>query len=108
MGIKLSTPRVKVVLGDPDDPDTWEETEVQTIGRDLQAVEELLGQLKRGAFGANPIAAQAMAGYFAMRRTGRIDAGMTWPEFEASYLEVADVAAEPVGPTPPAPGPESS
>lgn len=116
MTVKLTTPRLRVVLGDPEDESTWTELHVQTIGRDVQATEELLGQLKRGTFSSSPIAAQAMLAYFASRRSGQVEPGMTWPQFQETYLEVSDVAADTdpadgddaAGPTPRAAGPEFS
>lgn len=108
MAITLSTPRLTIVLGDPERPESWEQLEVQTIGRDIQAAEELLGKLKRGTFGDNPITAQTMLAYFAARRSGLIPAGTTWPEFQELYLEVKQAETSEPGPTDSAAGPESS
>jgi len=100
---RLQNPRLTIVLGDVEDESTWEEHQVQTLGRDWQAVEEQFGRRKWGPISSRNITAQAMLGYYALRRTGRIPAGFTWEDFEAAYLEVANAELENVSPTEPAP-----
>lgn len=107
MTVSLKSPRLRVVLGDPEDASSWDEHTIRVIGRDMQATEELLRQLKRGSLGENPITGQAMFAYFALRRTGAIPPGTTWADFQNTYLEVTEAeSAEQVGPTSPAPGTE--
>lgn len=111
--IKLSTPRFRVVLGDADAPDTWAELIVQAIGRDLQAAETLFHRRKWGAPTSQAIKFQAAAAYYALRRTGRIEG--EWEQFEGAYLEVSEAdddgddadSGDGVGPTVPAPEPDS-
>lgn len=109
MGVQLKSPLLRVVLGDVNDPDTWTEHEVRVLGRDMQATEELLAKLKRGALGENAITGQAMFAYFALRRVGAIEPGLSWAGFQDVYLEVTQAGEDAaVDPTGPAPGPGSS
>lgn len=105
----MAAPRMKnfkrftVILGDPEDESTWESHEVQSIGRDMSAVEVDFSR-RNWKVSERPVTAQAMLGYYAMRRTGRIPADFSWSDFEAAYLEVANAdEAEDVTPTQPAP-----
>lgn len=110
MTIRLKSPRVRVVLGEVDDPATWTEHTVQCIGVDIAATERQLGLLKLGSLNQNQILGQAMFGYFAMRRLGLLPPGTSFADFEQAYIEVTDPDDGPeteARPTPPAAGPES-
>lgn len=109
--IRLSTPRFRVVLGEADNPDTWQELTVQAIGRDLQAAETLFHRRKWGPASGQAIRFQAAAAFYALRRTGQVEG--EWEAFEAGYLEVSDAddsddtvgdGGDMVGPTVPGPG----
>jgi hypothetical protein len=97
--IKLTTPHYRVVFGDPDDPETWTEVEVQSITRDITAAETLWGVKHWGKMLDSPVKAMAVSAYYALRRTGQIEGD--WDSFEAAYLDIDQVAADVVDPTPP-------
>jgi hypothetical protein len=87
--IALSSPRLRVVFGDPERSETWEAIEVQTIGRDLQDAEELLARNGLGKLVDVPIAASAAAAYYALRRTGRRSGD--WAKFQSEYLDISSI-----------------
>jgi hypothetical protein len=99
--ITLNSPKYRVVLGDPADPATWSEHEVQAITRDIQNAEALFVRHKWGNPANQPIKITAVAAFYALVRSGQIDAGTSWPQFEANYLEVSEAGSEQVGPTDP-------
>lgn len=101
--IMLRQPRMRVVLGDPEDESTWEEYEVQTIGSDQMRVEELFAQRKWGKPLEEPFRLNLSLGYFAMNRTGRFIG--TLDEFIAQSIETMAIAQEEVFPTVPDPVP---
>jgi hypothetical protein len=102
--ITLSSPRYRVVVGDWDDETTWRELEVQSLGRDLQMAESLFARHKDwGRPTENAIKLQAVAAFYALRRTGQVDG--SWDAFESAYLEVTEAGQEVVGPTEPGPEP---
>jgi hypothetical protein len=89
-GIALSSPKLRVVFGNPEhDSATWEAVEVQTIGRDMQDAEELLARNNLGKLVDMPIAGSAAAAYYALRRTGK--RGGDWATFQNEYIEVQAV-----------------
>lgn len=89
-GIALSSPRLRVIFGNPEhDADTWEAVEVQTIGRDMQDAEELLARNNLGKLVDMPITGSACAAYYALRRTGRRSGD--WATFQNEYIEVQPV-----------------
>lgn len=98
--VTLSSPQLRVVLGNPADPDTWAEVEVQTMTRDLAAAETLFGQRKWGKVADHSIKFLAAAAYYALRRTGQVDG--SWDDFDASWIEVTEVEATESDPTQPA------
>lgn len=97
--IKLTTPHYRVVFGDPEDPDTWTELDVQAITRDITAAETLWSQRHWGKMLDSPVKAMAVSAYFALRRTGQIEG--EWDSFEAAYIDIDQVGADAVDPTPP-------
>lgn len=98
--ITLKSPRYRVVLGDPDDPESWQELEVQALTRDLQMAEGLFARHKWGKPMDQAIKMTAVSAYYALRRTGQIDG--SWESFEQTYLEVSEVDVDEVDPTRPA------
>jgi hypothetical protein len=80
---------MRVIFGDPDDSDTWEVIEVQTIGRDMQDAEELLARNKLGRLVDLPIAGSAAAAYYALKRTGK-RAG-DWEKFQSEYIDISAI-----------------
>jgi hypothetical protein len=97
--ITLKSPRYRVVLGDVDDPDTWTELEVQAITPDLTRAEEVFARRKWGRPGDSAIKVTVLSAYFALLRSGLIERGTSWEDFEGSYLEVGEVGVDEVGPT---------
>ena len=89
MSIALSSPRLRVIFGDPEEPDTWDIIEVQTIGRDMQDAEELLARNQLGKLVDMPITGSAAAAYYALKRTGK-RAG-DWAKFQSEYIDIASV-----------------
>ncbi|HXJ64920.1 MAG TPA: hypothetical protein VNN79_14285 [Actinomycetota bacterium] len=84
--IELKSPRLRVVIGDVELPDTWQEYEVQTMGRDQTRAESLLAKNKLGTAQQNPIKLADLTAWAALVRTGQID--LTWNQFLATYIEV--------------------
>lgn len=102
--VKLTTPRFRIVLGDPEESDSWVELTVQAIGVDMQMAEAQFKRHGWGAFTEQPLRYQALVAWFAARRRGLI--ADTYEEFEGSYLEVSRLDTEEVDevtPTRPAP-----
>jgi hypothetical protein len=98
--IKLNSPRYRVVLGDPDDPETWQALEVQSITRDITAAETLFATHKSwGKMMDSPIRLTALSAFYGLRRTGQIEG--SWESFEQSYIEVNQADADAVDPTQP-------
>ena len=97
--IKLTTPRYRVVFGDPEDPESWSEVEVQAITRDITAAESLWAQRHWGKMLESPVKAMAVSAYFALKRSGQIEGD--WDAFERAYIDIDQVAADVVDPTPP-------
>lgn len=95
--VTLQSPRYRVVVGDPEQPDTWQELTVQALTRDLADAEQLFGKRKWGSPGDMPIKLTAVSAFCALRRTGQIQG--TWDQFEAQYLEVTEDGSDAVGPT---------
>lgn len=89
MRYALSSPRLRVIFGDPEEPDTWEAVEVQTIGRDMQDAEELLARNKLGKLVDMPIAGSAAAAYYALKRTGKRT--NDWAQFQREYIDISAV-----------------
>jgi hypothetical protein len=85
----LSSPKLRVIFGDPERTETWEGVEVQTIGRDMQDAEELLARNGLGKLVDVPIGGTAALAYYALRRTGR--RGGDWDKFQNEYIEVQTV-----------------
>lgn len=101
--IRLSSPRLRVVVGNPADESTWQEMRVQSINRDqLEAEKELLDG-KRGAFTDHPILVLTAIAYAALRRTGKLTAG-SLKDFEAGCIDL-EAIDELVDPTRPEPDP---
>jgi hypothetical protein len=106
--ITLSSPKFRVVLGDPNDPndeDAWQEVEVQSMTRDIAAAEQLFRQRKWGPTTEQGIRMMAVTAWQALRRNHLIDATTSWERFEASYVDLEAVEDDDAeeGPTPPAP-----
>lgn len=102
--IRLNSPRVRVVLGDPDDPGSWQEHEVQTIHKDMVMAETEMATSKRGATTEHQMLTLTIAAYMALRRTGRIQAGQV-DDFVDGCLDldvVSGGAKDPTDPTQPA------
>lgn len=101
--LRLSSPRVQVIMGDPDDPASWQVHEVQTVGRDTVAAETLFGVQKLGRPVDHPVRSLVAMSYYAMLRTGRYQG--SFEAFEADYIEIAPVGEDIATPTEPAPAP---
>lgn len=95
--IKLNSPRYRVIIGDADDPDTWQALEVQAITRDLAAAETLFIRHKWGKPSEAAIKLTSVAAYYALKRTGQISG--SWEEFENDYLEVGEAGVDVISPT---------
>lgn len=95
--IKLSSPRYRVVLGDAENPDTWQALEVQAITPDLAAAEALFVRHKWGKPAESAIKLTSVAAYYALKRTGQIDG--SWEDFAAAYLEVGEAGVDVISPT---------
>ena len=97
--VTLTSPRYRVVLGDPDDEATWQEVEVQALTRDIQHAEQMFVQRRWGKPADQPVKITAVAAYCALLRKGLISG--TWEEFEQSYLEVGEAGSDEIPPTEP-------
>lgn len=95
--IKLNSPRYRVVLGDVENPDTWQALEVQAITPDLTAAESLFIRHKWGKPTDSPMKLVSVSAYFALRRSGVIEG--SWEAFEAGLLEVGEAEIESIPPT---------
>jgi len=102
--IRLSTQRIRVVIGNVDDPDGWREMSVQTINPDRIGAENELNRRKLTPSDHHFLMTTAMA-YCAFKRTGQLTAG-TFADFEAGCIDLDIVEDEAVDPTPSAPIPE--
>lgn len=85
--ITLRSPKYRVILGDPADPGSWEEVEIQSMTRDLAAAEAHYQRRRWGDPSATPIRLTAVAAYQALLRAGMVSG--TWEDFERSYVEVS-------------------
>lgn len=99
--IKLSSPRYAVVLGDPEDPETWQRIDsVQVLSIDLMRAEAIMARAKQKP-GELPIRFGAIGVWSALARSRQIEG-----DFEAFHHQLIDLegleAVEAV-PTPPAP-----
>lgn len=101
--IRLNSPRYRVVVGDPENPDTWTELEVQAITPDLTAAESLFIRHKWGKPIESPLKLTAVSAYYALKRTGQIEG--SWDQFEAGYIEVGEAGSDAIPPTLPEPAP---
>jgi len=101
--VHLSSPRLRVVLGDPDDPATWKTEEVQTIGRDTVATETLFGVQKIGRTIDHPVRSLVAMGYYALVRTGKYQG--PFDQFERDYIELQPLGNDQAFPTEPGPVP---
>jgi hypothetical protein len=98
--IKLSSPRYRVILGDPEDPDTWAELEVQSITRDIASAETLFANHKSwGKPLDSAIKLTAVSSFYALIRTGQITG--SWDAFESTLIEVTQAGVDAVDPTSP-------
>lgn len=97
----------RVVLGDPDDESTWVEHVVRAMPMDLRRAEEQMRR-RKVKIGDAMVAVELMQTYYALQRTGALDAETSYDDFEAVLLDFAPGGTEPVDPTGPAPGPDSS
>lgn len=97
--IALKSPRLVVVLGNPDDESTWTEVPVQTIGSDMERVEAYYAKAKR-PLQEYPIESQRMLGYFALRRSGRIAPDVSPDDYAAGHIETMGAGVETIRPTP--------
>jgi hypothetical protein len=89
-----------VILGDPEDPDSWSELEVQSITRDIASAETLFANHKSwGKPLDSAIKLTAVSAFYALIRTGQITG--SWDAFETSFIEVSQVETTTVDPTPP-------
>lgn len=86
--IKLKSPRYRVLIGDPEaSEDTWQEFEVQVIGRDNARAETIFTRNKWGKMLDHPILFQDLTAWCALTRRGLIE--LSWDEFRDTYIEVA-------------------
>lgn len=99
--LKLSSPRLLVILGNPDDPDSWSSVEVQTIGRDTTAAETLFGVKKFGRTMDHPVLSLTAIAYYGLLRTGRFQG--SWEDFESAYVEIQPLGMDDSFPTVPEP-----
>lgn len=97
--VKLSSPRYRVVLGDPADPASWAEFDVQSMTRDIAAAEALFARHKWGKTIDSPIKLTEACAFYALTRSGEISG--SWEAFDARFIEVAQVEGDAVDPTPP-------
>ena len=100
---RLTTYKFRVVLGNPDHPDTLTELVVHGVGRDVQQAETLFAQRSWGKTTDRPMTSAAVIAWAGLKRTGQFTG--TYDEFEAAYLEVAPVEEVTAIPTEPAPEP---
>jgi hypothetical protein len=97
--IKLESPRLRIVMGDPEKPDEWTAVEVQVIGRDTTAAETLFGVQRWGRTMDHPVRSLAAMAYYAMLRTGNYQG--PFEKFESEYMEVVPLGITEVFPTEP-------
>ena len=103
--IELSSPRLRVVMGDVELPDTWEEIIVQTVGRDRSRAEQMIAWSKWGKIDeGNIFRLQELMGWYALTRSRRIPE-MEFDTFLDAYLEIEVLDEDSVRPTPPGPAP---
>lgn len=95
--IKLTSPKLRVVMGNPDDESTWTEHEVQTMGRDSTAAETLMGVQKYGRTTDHPVLFMVAMAYYAMLRNGAF-AG-PWDDFQNAYIEITGIGEDEAFPT---------
>lgn len=98
--IKLSSPKVRVVLGNDDDPGSWAQREVQTIMKDVVMAESELARTKRGPASDHPLLALVVACYYALRRTGQGSGSLK--DFEEHCIDIEVITDEDLDPTQPA------
>lgn len=101
--ITLSSPRLRVILGDVDNPESWTAHDVQTIGRDTVAAETLFGVQKIGRPIDHPVRSLAAMAYFGLVRTGRYSG--PFDAFETEYIEIAPIGADVAYPSEAVPAP---
>lgn len=102
--IKLTSPKLAIVTGDPDDDSTWEEFEVQTIGRDSIMAETLGGVQKWGRVQDHSMRYLSAMGYYAMMRRGAFSG--SYEDFENATIEIRPVGADNAFPTVTGPEPD--
>lgn len=95
---KLQSPRLVVILGNPEDPDSWQDVEVQTIGRDMEMVETRFARDKRSP-SDYPVSFQRWIGYYALKRTGAIEATLSPEDYELGLIETQTAGMSTVPPT---------
>jgi hypothetical protein len=101
--IKLTSPKLRVILGDPDQPDTWRAEDVQTIGRDITSTETLFGVQKIGRPADHPVRSITATAYFGLVRTGKYQG--SFDQFETDYVEISPIGQDEAFPTEPGPVP---
>lgn len=101
--LKLSSPKLRVILGDPENPDSWSVLEVQTIGRDTVSAETYFGVKKIGRPIDHPVRSLVAMAYYAMVRTGKYSGPLD--EFESEYVEIQPLDSDDAFPTDPGPVP---
>ena len=101
--LQLTSPRLRVILGDPENPESWTSEEVQTIGRDTVHTETLFGVQKIGRTVDHPVRSLTAMAYYAMVRTGKFSG--PFDAFEEAYVEIVPLAGGEAFPTVPGPVP---
>lgn len=99
--IKLSSPRYSVVLGNPDDPASWEKIDsVQVLSVDLMRAELVMQRAKQKPTEL-PIRFGAIGVWAALVRTGVVSG--SFDAFEAQLVDLEGIEQTEAVPTPPAP-----
>jgi hypothetical protein len=99
-GAGLTIPRLRVV------PASGEAYEVQAYNPDLLLFEDTQAKHRWPGPSAAPFRWLTFLAWAASRRTGRIEASVTWDEFRASTLQVESLNTPDATATPTRPGPE--
>lgn len=98
---KLSSPRYAVILGDPDNPDSWARIDsVQVLSVDLMRAEAIMQRAKQKPMDL-PIRFGAIGAWAALTRRGEITGD--FDAFAAQLVDLEGIEAPEATPTVPAP-----
>lgn len=96
--IVLSSPKLRVVIGDPADASTWRQYVVQTVNKDHLRAEAQLAA-RKGDVTSEPIHMLTAAAFHALKRSGQLQQG-NYAVFEEGCIDIDTVDEAPARPTP--------